>query len=624
MHIWKLSSKDGKGAWFARKSIHEGIGFDRFRKGLEVEFALSSHGVKGTEVQQVPGGGVESVRGIGCVERIGEKVAEEDGAGGGQMEILRMAAQFPGPTAAREFVAVCTRKEGKEGRGARWFMIVSRPVKAGEKAAQEDTAGFESVCPGREGEGFIRGEYESVEFIREIIPEGEHAEEVVSEAEEYTADEGDGEAEVVEEVPVAEGKAEEKRHRRKKHRRHHHRHPKEEAAPTEAAEVEPTSPPSSSSPSEHTSARSIRKDYPVEWVMLTRSDPGGNVPRWMVERGTPGSIVKDAEKFLNWLAGLSDAELGVDSMAEKEKEDVLQGQEGIAVRPDGKVVKEDELGMDSPTIAEAEQQQQDDSQQSEGLASSVFGIAAEMVGSLAPTKYLPNIPNLLGGGTNTSTDKSIPPSPPQRPSPPSRKSTDATSIQSFSTATQQPHLNSPPLTPPGTSTDGAPLTPSTTSSTTLSTSDTPPAGGQPPETKPLSRLLSQKSRLLARLEKALQKNRKGDDAEARLRGRYEEEVRKEEERYKRDMEKVGRRRERAAQKVKEKEEREREKERERERKERERRERGVRDRGASNASATVREAKEVVERLTRENEKLVRENEGLRRKLEEVGAVAMS
>ncbi|KAF5016598.1 hypothetical protein F66182_11674 [Fusarium sp. NRRL 66182] len=34
--------------------------------------------------------------------------------------------------------------------------------------------------------------------------------------------------------------------------------------------------------------------------MITRSDPGGSVPRWMVERGTPKSITGDAVKFLNW------------------------------------------------------------------------------------------------------------------------------------------------------------------------------------------------------------------------------------------------------------------------------------------------------------------------------------
>lgn len=46
---------------------------------------------------------------------------------------------------------------------------------------------------------------------------------------------------------------------------------------------------------------------PVEWIMITRSDPGGNVPRWMVERGTPSSIVADAIKFLDWACKLEDS-----------------------------------------------------------------------------------------------------------------------------------------------------------------------------------------------------------------------------------------------------------------------------------------------------------------------------
>lgn len=39
---------------------------------------------------------------------------------------------------------------------------------------------------------------------------------------------------------------------------------------------------------------------PVEWIMVTRSDPGGSVPRFMVERGTPSGIVADAGKFVEW------------------------------------------------------------------------------------------------------------------------------------------------------------------------------------------------------------------------------------------------------------------------------------------------------------------------------------
>lgn len=39
---------------------------------------------------------------------------------------------------------------------------------------------------------------------------------------------------------------------------------------------------------------------PVEWLMVTRSDPGGGIPRFMVERNVPTSIVQDAVKFLDW------------------------------------------------------------------------------------------------------------------------------------------------------------------------------------------------------------------------------------------------------------------------------------------------------------------------------------
>jgi hypothetical protein len=45
---------------------------------------------------------------------------------------------------------------------------------------------------------------------------------------------------------------------------------------------------------------------PVEWVMVTRSDPGGGIPRFMVERNVPSSIVEDAVKFLDWACARND------------------------------------------------------------------------------------------------------------------------------------------------------------------------------------------------------------------------------------------------------------------------------------------------------------------------------
>ena len=44
----------------------------------------------------------------------------------------------------------------------------------------------------------------------------------------------------------------------------------------------------------------LSETNPVEWVMVTRSDPGGSVPRFLVERGTPSGIVADASKFIDW------------------------------------------------------------------------------------------------------------------------------------------------------------------------------------------------------------------------------------------------------------------------------------------------------------------------------------
>lgn len=61
--VYKLPSKDGKGAWFARRSVHEGLGFSRWKKSLEREFPES------LKVQGGPGEG--NIRGIG-----GERVVE--------------------------------------------------------------------------------------------------------------------------------------------------------------------------------------------------------------------------------------------------------------------------------------------------------------------------------------------------------------------------------------------------------------------------------------------------------------------------------------------------------------------------------------------------------------------
>lgn len=74
MSVYKASGKDGKGAWFARRSVHEGLGFTKWRKGLEREFPETM------KVQGNPGEG--NIRGIGGERRVAYKNVE----GVGKME----------------------------------------------------------------------------------------------------------------------------------------------------------------------------------------------------------------------------------------------------------------------------------------------------------------------------------------------------------------------------------------------------------------------------------------------------------------------------------------------------------------------------------------------------------
>lgn len=72
--VYKLPSKDGRGAWFARRSVHEGLSFERWKEGLMQEFPSS------LKVEGGPGSG--KIRGIAADTRP-EQLAVE---GVGNME----------------------------------------------------------------------------------------------------------------------------------------------------------------------------------------------------------------------------------------------------------------------------------------------------------------------------------------------------------------------------------------------------------------------------------------------------------------------------------------------------------------------------------------------------------
>lgn len=65
INVYKLASKDGRGAWFARRSVHEGLSFEDWKTGLSVEFAETM------KIQGSPGSG--NIRGIGADKRVEDK-----------------------------------------------------------------------------------------------------------------------------------------------------------------------------------------------------------------------------------------------------------------------------------------------------------------------------------------------------------------------------------------------------------------------------------------------------------------------------------------------------------------------------------------------------------------------
>jgi len=221
MSVFKMAGKDRHGAWFSRSSVHEGLGFDNWKRAMKSEFPES------LQVQGGPGEG--NIRGIGGDQRLEDMTVD----GLGQLQVYQLSAQFPGPTSPREFITLlitsdtCLTDASKVASSIpRHFMVVSIPCSHPDAPPRTN---------------MVRGFYESIEMIREIPM-------------------GDGDAET----------------------------------------------------------------NPVEWIMVTRSDPGGGIPRFMVERNVPSSIVQDAVKFLDWACAKDDdveAEVtaGTDRSAETPK-----------------------------------------------------------------------------------------------------------------------------------------------------------------------------------------------------------------------------------------------------------------------------------------------------------------
>lgn len=85
LSVYKLTAKDGKGSWFARRSVHEGQSFEKWKLAMEKEFAESM------KVKGKPGSG--SIRGIGADKRVEHMILDGCGKLEGKSYLARSINQ---------------------------------------------------------------------------------------------------------------------------------------------------------------------------------------------------------------------------------------------------------------------------------------------------------------------------------------------------------------------------------------------------------------------------------------------------------------------------------------------------------------------------------------------------
>ncbi|GAB0131935.1 hypothetical protein EsDP_00000388 [Epichloe bromicola] len=250
INVYKLAGKDAKGAWFARRSVHKGLSFEQWKTGLQREFAES------IKVQGSPGSG--NIRGIGADRNVEHHQVKD----AGHLDVFQLSAQFPGPTAPRDFITLLLTSDFSHLKlddqshplrqyPLRQYMIVSKPCVHPE-------------CPPRRG--IIRGQYESVEVIREIP---------------------------VETDPLPNTRS--------------------------MSSADLISGENRKSGTINRAGDDVEGPRAIEWLMITRSDPGGSVPRFLIEKGTPPGIIGDAGKFLDWVTATTSKDGTVRPKAETTK-----------------------------------------------------------------------------------------------------------------------------------------------------------------------------------------------------------------------------------------------------------------------------------------------------------------
>lgn len=411
-------------------------------------------------------------------------------------------------------------------------MVISRPCEHPE-------------CPPRNG--FIRGQYESVEFIREIPLKPNRAASTTDLMKTYSGSPSlEKEAIVRSAEKVVKGSSESLPNGD---------HLSPAAAEEMVREGRQRGKTISFAGSRGSSAKGEAMDNPhahdddeemnpVEWIMITRSDPGGSVPRFMVERGTPGSIVADASKFLDWACKKEHPEDEIEALEkgdtdlikQKTREELeayntnghLAGVEGTKANEDGEppavaVPRRASLEI-APEVPPSQKPQQG------GLLSTISGAAYDGLEAYAPQAVIdrlpghqqsPSMPTSLASAKDAASltlgSKSTNPTP---------SISSSSSIASFASA--EDHFD-----------DTSSLKSTTSASATKSSSNSKIS----PHEKELAKLNDRKRALNEKLAKAREKetkdkeslNSKEEERIKKAEEKHANEVAKQEEKYKKEV-----------------------------------------------------------------------------------------
>lgn len=483
INVYKLSAKDGKGSWFARRSIHEGITFEKFKLGLEREFA------EALKVQGPPGAG--NVRGIGAEKHCEHELVKDTG----KLEVYQLSAQFPGPTTPRDFVTLLLSSNGSQKSSSnlpRQFMVVSKPCSHPD-------------CPQRQG--FIRGNYESVEMIREIPidkPVRRTRSSLDLSREDARPLQEENEALTKEAILRSAKKVADNLDNQGRHSK-------------------PVSVSFDARSDVGCDDTHEKTEMAIEWLMVTRSDPGGSVPRFMVEKGTPGGIVSDAGRLLRWLEALNP-----ESLANSDDNDFKK--EAVAAEA-AKHQREADSG--APTSHTKNLLPDPEAQTEEATPSGFYGMIAGALGA-AGSVVASHVPNPFSVSAKASasdleegTDETV--------------ESDTSSIHSFASARESVEDNDEKG-----SKETFPVLEAASTASIKSTDSPPRSTKETHHERELRKLQERQRKVHEKLERIKERAlaRKGDESDRdasaaqKLREKHEREIARQEEKYQRELQKL--------------------------------------------------------------------------------------